>query len=88
MPQVCFKSIAWYIEMHHVRTYFSVRRRDFFVLRDVHSQHVYLQTESLPGILHLKNHSEFVLIIFYLEVINQGYVDTSMAGKNDDKLPS
>ena len=33
---------------------FSVWCRDFFVLRYVHSQHVYLQEESLPGMLHLK----------------------------------
>ena len=36
-------------EMHHMTTFFSVWRRDFFVLREVHSQHVYLQEESLPG---------------------------------------
>ena len=40
--------------MHHVRTFFSVRRHDFFVPHDVHSQHVYLQEESLPGVLRLK----------------------------------
>ena len=63
-----------------------MRRRDFFVLCDVHSQHVYLQEESLPGVLHLKKHSEFVLIIFYLELINSGHADTSMADKNHGKL--
>ena len=26
-------------------------RRDFFILRDVNSQHVYLQVESLPWFL-------------------------------------
>ena len=67
---------------------FSVRRRDFFVLHDVHSQHVYLQEESLPGVLRLKKHSKFVQIIFYLELINSGHADTSMADKNHDKLSS
>ena len=41
----------WYIEMHHVRTLFSVWRHGFFVLRDVHSQRVYLHEESLPYFL-------------------------------------
>ena len=45
--------------MHHVKTRrhtekFSVWRRDFFVLSDVHLQHVYLQEGSLPGVLRLK----------------------------------
>ena len=37
--------------MHHVRAFFSVWRH---VLHDIHSQHVYLQEESLPGVLRLK----------------------------------
>ena len=57
MPQVCFKPITWYFEMHHVRTYFSVWRHDFFVLSDVHSPHVYLQVESLSGVLRLKKNT-------------------------------
>ena len=52
MPQVCFKPITLNIEMNHVRNalredIFSMWRHDFFVLRDVHSQRVYLQEESL-----------------------------------------
>ena len=74
MPRVCFKQIKWYIEMHHVRTFFSVWCHGFFALRDVHSQRVY-QEESLPPFLscrmHLKNRSEFILIIFYLQLINR-----------------
>ena len=46
-----FKPITWCIEMHHVRTFFSVWRHGLFVLRDVHSQRVYLQEESLPCFL-------------------------------------
>ena len=92
MPRVCFKPITWYIELHHVRTFFSVWRYGFFVLRDVHSQHVYLQEESLPPFLscrmHLKNRSEFVLIIFYLQLINSGHADSSMADKKHGKLSS
>ena len=53
MPQVCFNSITWYIEIHHMRTFF-VWRHDFFEQRHVHSEHVYLQEESLPGVLRLK----------------------------------
>ena len=33
---------------------FSVRRHDFLVLHDIHSQHVYLQEESLPDVWCLK----------------------------------
>jgi len=44
---------------------FSVWRHDFFVLRDVHSQRVYLQEESLTCRMRLKkNRAEFVLTIF------------------------
>ena len=43
-----FQTSQWYIEMHHVRTFFSVWRHGFFALRDVHSQRVYLQEESSP----------------------------------------
>ena len=56
-----------------------------FVLHDVHSQHVYLQEEDLPdkpGVLRLKNHSEFVLVTFYLQLINSGHAHNSMAEKN------
>ena len=49
--------ITWYFELHHVRTFFSVWRHDFFVLRDVHSPHVYLQMESLPGVLRVKKNT-------------------------------
>ena len=63
MMRVCFKPIMWYIEMHYVSTFFSVWRHGFFLLRDVHSQCVYLQEESLPPFLscrmHLNNCSEF-----------------------------
>ena len=38
---------------------FSVWRRDFFVLRDVHSRHVYLQEESLPWLLSAVKVSEW-----------------------------
>ena len=55
----CFKPITWYIDMHHVRTFFSVWCHDFFVLRDVHSQHVYLQEESLPWFLSAVELSEW-----------------------------
>ena len=74
--------------MHHVRAFFSVWRHDFFVLRDIYSQHVYLQEESLTGVLRLKKHSKFVLIIFYLQRINSGHADSSMADKNHNKLSS
>ena len=44
---------TWYFEMHHVKTFF-VPHHDFFVLWDVHSLYVYLQEESLRGVLGLK----------------------------------
>ena len=69
--------------MHHVRTFFSEWRYDFFVLFDVHSQHVDHQEESLPGVLLLKkDRCKFVLIIFYLQVINSGHAASSMAEEN------
>ena len=78
--------------MHHVRTCFSVWRHGFFVLHDVHSQRVYLQEESLPLFLscrmRLNNRSEFVLIIFYLQLINSGHADSSMADKKRGQLSS
>ena len=92
MPRVCFKPITWYVEMHHARTFFSVWRHGFFVLRDVHSRRVYLQEESLLSCLscrtHLKNRSEFVLIIFYLQLINSGHAGNSMADKKRGKFSS
>ena len=57
MPRVSFKLITWYFEMHHVRALFSVWRHDFFVLRDVHSPYVYLQVESLQGVLRVKKNT-------------------------------
>ena len=48
MQRVCFKPVTWHIEMHHMRVFFLAWRHDFFVSHDVHSQHVYLQKESLP----------------------------------------
>ena len=92
MPRVCFKPTTWYIEMHHVRAFFCVASWLFPILRDVHSQCVYLQEESLPLFLscrmRLNNRSEFVLIIFYLHLINSGYADSSMADKKHGKLSS
>ena len=44
--QVCLKSIMWYIEMHHARTFFLYIVMTF-CFSDVHSQHVYLQVQSL-----------------------------------------
>ena len=78
--------------MHHERAFFSAWRHGFFVLRDVHSQRVYLQEESLLPFLscrmHLKTRSEFVLIILYLQLINSDHADSSMADKNHGKLSS
>ena len=42
----CFKSLHLYAPREDI---FSVWHHDFFVLRDVHSQCVYLQEESLPA---------------------------------------
>ena len=61
---------------------------DLFVLHDVHSQHVYLQEEKLWGVMNLKSHSKFVLIMFYLLLINSGHADSSVADKNPGKVYS
>ena len=45
-------------------------------------------TALLSSRMHLKNRSEFVLIIFYLQLINSGHADSSMADKKHDKLSS
>ena len=45
-------------------------------------------TALLSRRMHLKNRSEFVLIIFYLQLINSGHADSSMADKKHDKLSS
>ena len=42
IPRVCFKPIAWYIEMHHVRAFFWCGVVIF---------HVYLEEKSLPWFL-------------------------------------
>ena len=62
-------------------------RHDFIVLRDVHSQSVYLQEESLPRFLPaIFYHIFAILIIFYLQLINSGHADRSMADKKRGKL--
>ena len=66
---------------------FFVWHHDFFVLRDVYFPHVYHQEQSLPGVLHLKKkHSEFVRMIFYLQLKNTGHADSSTADKSHGKL--
>ena len=57
---------------------FPVWRHAFFVLRNVH----------LPGVLHIKKHSKFVLIIFYLQLTNSDHADSSTADKSHGKLSS
>ena len=66
----------WYIEMHHIRTFFmcGVMTFSYYVMFIVQClQH--LQKESLLPFLmccihlHVKSCSEFVLIIFYLQLI-------------------
>ena len=61
MPQVCFKPVT--CEMHHVRAFFLCGVMTFFVLRDVHSQCVYLQEESLPWFLSAIELSAWPLFI-------------------------
>ena len=56
-----------------------------------YSKCVYLQGESLSPFLRcqrcLKNRSEFVLIIFYLQLINSGHVDRSMTDNSTVSFP-
>ena len=47
MLQVCFKPITWYIEVHHMRTFFLCGIMTLPYLWDIHSQSVYLQEKSL-----------------------------------------
>ena len=68
---------------------FPVWHHDFFALCDVHSQCVYVQKGNLSCQMHLKkNHSEFVLIIFYLQLINSSHANSSMAAKKPSNLSS
>ena len=66
-------------------TFFCVASQLFRLhvhVRDVHSQHVYLQEESLPGGLRVKKTlQKFVLVIFYLQLINNSHADSSMQTK-------
>ena len=58
-------------EMHHVRIFILCSIMTFlYHAMFIHNNHGYLQEERLLGILHLKNHSEFVLIIFYPQLVN------------------
>ena len=68
-PRVCFKPVTWHIEMHHVRTFFSVWHHDFFVLRDVH----FFKRNAYRAFCVWK---KFVLIIFRLQLINSGQLLT------------
>ena len=47
MLRVCFKPITWYIEAHHMRTFFLCGIMTLLYLWDIHSQSVYLQEKSL-----------------------------------------
>ena len=66
---------------------FSLWRQDFFVLRDFHSQHVYVREESLPHVLHLKPLRICPDQILY-SADNGSLADRSMADKNHGKLSS
>ena len=59
MPRVCFKTITWhmYIEMHHLRTFFSCVASCF----SYNVMFIYKVFISLL-VVCLKNRSEFVLI--------------------------
>ena len=74
--------------MHHVKTFFSVWRHDFYVLRDLHSSHVYEMESLLDVFLSKGKHSKLVLIIFHLQLINCGLSDSSTANKSHGKLSS
>ena len=64
IPRVKFKPTRWHIENAQREDIFPVWRHDFFVLRDVHSQRVYLQGKLIALFASKINRSEFVLIIF------------------------
>ena len=80
-------------QTNHV-VHFNVPREDIFfcvaswLFRDVHSHQVYLHEESLQGVLRLQKTLEFVLIIFYFQLINSGHANSSMVDKNYGKLSS
>ena len=63
MLQDCFKPITWYIEMHHVRTFFLCGVMTFlYYVMFIHN--MFTSRGKLTGHFASKNHSEFVLIIF------------------------
>ena len=74
--------------MHHVRAFFSVWRHNFIVLRDVHSQHVYLQAESLPGVLRLRKPPRICPDHILSSADKQRRADSSMTDKNHGKFSS
>ena len=68
---------------------FSVWRHDFFVLLVMLIHNMFIFKRKAYQVFSIwKNHSEFVLIIFYLQLINSGHADSSMADKNHNKLSS
>ena len=88
MSQVCFKLITCYIEMHHVRTFFLCDVMTFlYYVMFIHNMFIF-KREAYWSFCFNKKHSEFVLIISYLQLINSGRADSSMADKNHSKLSS
>ena len=72
MPQVCFKPITWCIEMHHVRTlkFFScVSHHDFFVLCDLHSQHVCLSSRRRLIVVFVCHRTASMAPVYQLKII-------------------
>ena len=67
---------------------FSVWRHNFIVLRDVHSQHVYLQAESLPGVLRLRKPPRICPDNILSSADKQRRADSSMTDKNHGKFSS
>ena len=63
-----------------------MRAFDFFVLRDVHSPNA--SSGKFTGRFASKEkHSELVLIIFYLQLINCDHSDSSTADKSSVRFP-
>ena len=85
MPRVFLNHSHGKLKMHHMRTFFLCGVT-FFVLFNAHSQHIYLQEESLPSFLHLIKLLWMFPDQIYLQLINSGHADSSMVGKKQSKL--
>ena len=58
----------WYIEMLHVRTFFSVWRHGFFALRDVHSQRACSSSRRKLTVVFVYHRTVSMIAVYQLKI--------------------